>query len=644
MAAALYVALAVVMTWPLATVIDREIAWDLGDPVLNAWIIHWTGGQVMAFLSGDVTALSRYWHGNIFYPEPLTIAYSEHLTPQMLQALPILAATDNVVLAYNLVFLATFVLSGLGMFLLVRDLTGRPVAALVAGIAFAFAPYRISQLSHVQVLSAQWMPFVLYGFRRFLETGRRRSLVGGSAALVAQNLSCGYYLLFFSPFAAGYVVYELAVRRRLRDWATWRALVIAAAAVVAVTVPFLLPYLAVRNGDVGVRSLGEISMFSADVHAFVTASSSSWLWGERLTGIPRAEGEAFPGFAVLSLAATAMAAGRSGWWSSLRLALSRASAGRQVVTGALVVLMAAHLFATASVLVTGSFPILIGGLWVRTSAAAGLLLRTILIAATLWMILRRPGHPVQDAGRSPRVFYAVAGIVAAILALGPEISVGGMQVSPGPYAWLLHFVPGFEGLRVPARFAMLVTLFLAVLAGLGASVLIARARRFGTACVIAVGVVMLLEGWAGPFQTNHSAGAGDLNLTPRSLAVGRRIPPIYRIIRDSAEAVVVLEFPFGQPAWDLLAVFNAGYHRKPLVNGYSGFFPDSQQRLIGALNARTRDPNRAWRAVVDTGVTHILVHEGAFPEEGGAGVSAWLTASGARELVIDGTDRLFAVR
>ena len=65
-ATALYVALAIGMTWPLARVMDREIASDLGDPLLTAWIIQWTGGQVLAFLSGDAGALGRYWHGNIF--------------------------------------------------------------------------------------------------------------------------------------------------------------------------------------------------------------------------------------------------------------------------------------------------------------------------------------------------------------------------------------------------------------------------------------------------------------------------------------------------------------------------------------------------------------------------------------------------
>src|SRR5687767_3805697 len=98
----LYLVATCAMTWPLIKVMHREVASDMGDPVLNCWILLWTSGQVLAFFSGDFGALSRYWDGNIFYPEPLTIAYSEHLTGQMVQALPVLAATDNAILAYNL--------------------------------------------------------------------------------------------------------------------------------------------------------------------------------------------------------------------------------------------------------------------------------------------------------------------------------------------------------------------------------------------------------------------------------------------------------------------------------------------------------------------------------------------------------------
>lgn len=643
-ATALYVALAIGMTWPLARVMDREIASDLGDPVLNAWIIQWTGGQVLAFLTGDADALGRYWHGNIFYPEPLTIAYSEHLTPQTLQALPVLAATDNVVLAYNLVFLSTFVLSGLGVFLLVRDLTGRPAAAVIAGIAFAFAPYRFSQLSHIQVLSAQWMPFVLYGFRRFLDTGRRRPLVWGSAALVAQNLSCGYYLLFFSPFAGAYVVYELAARRRLGDWAAWRAFTIAAAAVIALTIPFLLPYLSVRDAGVGVRSLGEVTMFSADTHAFATSSGGSWLWGERLRGFVRPEGEGFPGFGILVLATIGAIVGLASRWRPAEAVVANASAARQALLGALMLLLAAHLFATVSVMVIGGFPVPIDGVWAQSRDAGGMLLRTALLAVALVVALKSRGGQQPDNAGSPWGFYAVAALAAALLALGPQIAVKGLVVSQGPYLWLMQYIPGFDGVRVPARYVMLVSLFLAVLTGLGASAIIGRVRKFGLALVGAAGLFMLIEAWPRTFHSNIRIGAADLNETPRELPLGRRIPPAYRVIRDSTEPIVLLEFPFGAPAWDLVSVFNAGYHRQMLVNGYSGFFPDSQQRLIGILDRRMRDPQAAWRAILKTGVTHILVHEGAFPERGGTDITDWLKASGARELLVDGTDRLLAVR
>src|SRR5476649_2465638 len=208
----LYLALAIVMTWPLVTVLPRQLGGDLGDSMFNSWVLLWTSGQALRGLGGDLSAFSHYWSANIFYPAPLTLAYSEHLTPQMLQSLPILAATGNVVLAYNAVLLGTFVLSGLGMYLLVRELTGQPLAAFLAGLACAFAPYRFDQYSHLEVLSSQWMPFALYGFRRFFVTGRLRALAGGAAALVVQPLSCAYYMAYFTPFVVAYCLYEMTVR------------------------------------------------------------------------------------------------------------------------------------------------------------------------------------------------------------------------------------------------------------------------------------------------------------------------------------------------------------------------------------------------------------------------------------------------
>src|SRR3954470_1867014 len=175
-ALAAYTLIALVMTWPLARGLARDVAWDLGDSVLNMWILAWDCEQFRAILGGHWSHLAHFFDANIFHPAPLTLAYSEHLLPQALQIFPIYEATKNPILCYNVLFLSTFALSGLGMFLFARELTGSAVAAFVGGLLFAFVPYRIPQASHLQVLSSQWMPFALYGFRRWFDNGRIRTL------------------------------------------------------------------------------------------------------------------------------------------------------------------------------------------------------------------------------------------------------------------------------------------------------------------------------------------------------------------------------------------------------------------------------------------------------------------------------------
>src|SRR5258705_780290 len=216
-ALAAYAVITLVMTWPLARGLTRDVAWDLGDSVLNMWILAWDCEQLRGILQGHYSHLRHFFDANIFHPAPLTLAYSEHLVPQAIEIFPIYALTRNPILCYNLLFLSTFVLSGLGMFLFARGLTGSTAAAVVGGLLFAFAPYRIPQSSHLQVLSSQWMPFAMYGFRRYFEGGRTRALIGSTAAVVLQGLSSGYYLLYFTPFAAAYVVWEMWRTGMLRD-------------------------------------------------------------------------------------------------------------------------------------------------------------------------------------------------------------------------------------------------------------------------------------------------------------------------------------------------------------------------------------------------------------------------------------------
>lgn len=648
-----YVAVAILMTWPLARRLTTALPTDLGDPGFNAWVLMWTGGQILEALRGNLSALGHYWDGNIFYPAELTIAYSEHMTPETLQALPFLAATGNIILGYNVVFLLTFVLAGLGMFLLVREWTGRPLAAFLAGLAYAYAPYRLGQLPHLQVLSTQWMPFVLYGLRRYFGTRRPRALAGAGAALVLQNLSCGYYLLYFPPFAAAYVLYELAARRRLRDRRVWLSMAAAAAGVAVMTLPFVLPYLRLRDiSGVGVRPLAEIISFSADSHAFATPPVVSRLWAPRLPAAINSENEGFPGLTILcfalaglvsGIARTARAIDWRGVPPEIRLLIGGAAA---IFTGAFVVTLAVLVGSPLTLPFSDVITVVRG---VQTPLQIATMTLAILIGTAAWLRRARPAGAGSHRCQTPHDplpggFSAVAALTAALLALGPRITSDGHRLGVGPYAWLLEYVPGFDGLRVPARFLMIVALFLAALAGIGAAWVERRVRRRGlaTAIVLAGCTGILIESFMAPMPTNQPLTRPGL--TPvRSLAPGSRLPPIYQVIRELPDPVVLLELPIGSNRADIPAVYYAGYHRRPIVNGYSGFAPPRYLRIADILMRADQDPPEVRSMLDEIGVTHVLVREGAFATARGQVLSDVFRSMGARLVTEDAGDKLFQV-
>ena len=127
----LYLSLTIVMTWPLAAGLSRDVPGDLGDSLLNMWILGWMAESIPRVVTGDMS-VRDVWNANIFHPEPLALSFSEHLFGQAIQILPVYYLTKNLILSYNLLFITSFALSGLFMYLLVRDITGSRIAAFVA--------------------------------------------------------------------------------------------------------------------------------------------------------------------------------------------------------------------------------------------------------------------------------------------------------------------------------------------------------------------------------------------------------------------------------------------------------------------------------------------------------------------------------
>ena len=656
-----YLLISLAATWPLALGLGRDVASDLGDPVLNMWILAWDCEQLLAILSGDVSRIESFFDANIFHPAPLTLAYSEHLIAQAVQILPIYAITENPILCYNLLFLSTFVLSGLGTFLFVRDLTGRPLAAFIAGLLFAFAPYRMPQSPHLQVLSAQWMPFALFGLHRYLasvEAGRSglRPLAGAALALIAQGLSCGYYVLYFPPFAAAYVLWEIVRRRLWRQVRVWLQLTAAAVVVLAVTIPLLLPYAAVNEQLRFARTQSEVVRYSADVHSYATAHIEQ-LWGGVLRAYPKPEGDLFLGFVPLLLAAIGLIAWRrperlpgnmelgTRPSTDARGALSNV-AGRDPEPGRwrrwLPPLLAAgaalHLGAALAALVNRRIIVELWGVELRITNINQMLLRAAVFAVLL-VVVSPDARVRARAFLADRGFFLCALVAALWLSLGPVPQVLGRPVEiAAPYAFLYEHVPGFEGVRVPARFAMVATLMLAVLGGFGAAAL-ARWRR-GPLLLAILAVAAVAESVLVPFPVNAVTPTRGYNSPEARVYRPGRAPAIYREFAQLAPDGVLAELPLGEPDFDLRAMFYSLVHWRPILNGYSGFYPPHYGRLALATSDVPRFPDGAIEALRALGATHVLVHEGAYLDDRGPNTTAALRQRGATELYRNGPDAL----
>jgi hypothetical protein len=635
-AALAYFVLSLILTWPLITGIARDVPGDLGDSLLNMWILAWGAEHLPQLVSGAM-GWSEFWNGNIFHPEPLSLALSEHLFGQTIQILPVYWLSGNIILCYNLLFLSSFALSALGAFLLVRDLTGSTRAAFVAGLIYGFLPYRIASVPHLQVLSSQWMAFALFGLNRFLVMGSIKALAGGTGALVLQNWSCGYYLLYFAPFVPMFVVHRMWALGTLRNRRTWTALLVAGGATLALSLPFLLPYQRAQELFAIERPLGEVIRFSANIWSYLTASENIRLYGSVLRHYLLPEGETFLGFVPWILGAIAV------------VALLRSARAPQIaVTGfdrlkalrwLLALIAAVQFLGLLSVLLFGGVDFNLLGFRIRATTPQRLLLQFAAVSVVLLAVSPRMRTRLAAAAPSPVSFFAAATVIAIWLSLGPMPNAGDGRVSGiGVYSLLYDYVPGFNGVRVPARYAMIAGLFLAALAGLGLKLFDqppppdVGATRWRTPVFVAISALILLEGAAIPFEINRTWNMHEA--TPPARVFPRaQAPPVYGRIAELPDAASITEFPFGDMAWEIRYVYYSAAHWKPITNGYSGGFPPSYKERVARWQRIATDPAAAWQLLRASGTTHVVVHRGAFAASTEAdAVEDWLRANGAGEL------------
>lgn len=511
-----------------------EVAGLWWDPLLNMWTMAW-----------DTTTLLHaplhLWQAQLLYPNNNSLSLSENLLGETLFFAPIYLSTHNPVLAYNITLYLTFLLCGINMYIMARHYTGKPFAAFVAALIYAFSPYRLGQIDHIHIIAGEWMPLAFLYLDLSLEQGRWRHWILFALFYLLQLLSSIYYAIFLSYALLAFVLFRYAkpfVLQLRSSKGTYLKFLLfrGVKPAIILTVMFLFlgvlmaPYLlSLQHGFS--RSLIQTENYSATLRDFGFAVPFNWLYGSNVYRgkvIPLdSEHYLFLGLVTLALSATGALLA---FWRKL-------TALRPYVWTGLVVLLFAFGPALHYTLPGGS-P----------------------FSSTIPITSMRPNTPM-------------------------------------PWMLAYYVLPGFAGLRVPARLIGVLLIMLATLSAYAVSWLQSmslrsrktaektnppspvesktfhRHTRFFVFRGIAIQCLLVVL----PLAILLEALPAYMPVT--QVPTGNAIPLVYQWLASHGDQQPLVELPMAatdrnfetkNEAWyDYYAI----YHSHPIVDGWSGYRP-----------------------------------------------------------------------
>ena len=183
--AAVYLLVTLAWSWPLPLHLTNRFTHDPGDPLLVTYLMWWNAQAV--------PLTHAWWNAPYYWPMHDALALTEHLAGLSPLTTPLQWLGASPLTAYNITLIASTWWCGLATHALVRRLGGSRAAAYCAGLAFAFAPYRISQLGHLQLYACWWLPLMLLALHAYYDERRARWLVllGGACGCCASTARSG---------------------------------------------------------------------------------------------------------------------------------------------------------------------------------------------------------------------------------------------------------------------------------------------------------------------------------------------------------------------------------------------------------------------------------------------------------------------
>lgn len=241
-----------------------------GDAMFNSWTLARNHHCILR------QGCPNYSDGNIFFPHKDSMLYSETQLSAGLLTLPLHFINKNPIFAYNVWTIASFFFMGFFMYLLAKYLSkNNEFVSVLAGIIFAYSPFRMAALSHLQNSSIFYLPLAFFLIFKFFDTKKRGYLWGLFIALALQFYASWYQMVYaliaIGLLLVGYLVFKLAKPK----------IVLTVFAVVCLAVISTLPlaksYANFSKNNNATFSIQSQASYSASLLDFITPHSGTAL-------------------------------------------------------------------------------------------------------------------------------------------------------------------------------------------------------------------------------------------------------------------------------------------------------------------------------------------------------------------------------
>lgn len=335
-----YVLVTVLMTYPVTCrLASAPAGLNNEDAFQHLWSLWWTKKALLDLHTNPAQLTYLYHPSEPYHPMLIVSPFVQ------LVALPLTLASSPIV-AYNVEFLLSFILTGMTTWLLCYYLTRNALASFVGGLVFAFFPNKmLHSMGHLPQMTLYLFPlYVLFLFLLLEKPDLRHALGLGLVLALSALVHIVHIAYFLIPCTLVFFLWQVIAHRSqvlAPEFLKHAALAFLLAFVL--TAPLFVPFIVDRlSGALTYLQAGGSAEYSADVVNYLTPSSDHPILGSLLRRLPFPipghkddETLVYVGLVALFLAIVGYAGGwrERGFWVVLGLSTAILACGPSLKIG-----------------------------------------------------------------------------------------------------------------------------------------------------------------------------------------------------------------------------------------------------------------------------------------------------------------------